>query len=272
MGLRLGNKVALVTGAARGIGRACALRFAEEGADVALIDVATPIPTVPYGGANEEQLNDAADEVTRLGRTASTFQLDVRDDEGLRSVVSEVIDQFGRIDILLAAAGIESYGRAWELTPEQWQLALDINLTGVWNTAKAVAPHMRAQAGGVMILIGSVNSHTPAANSAHYVASKHGLLGLARSLALELGPNMVRVNTLAPAATATPMGSLAQAKDDDDRDRIVEQLKARHALPVAVVEPIDIANAALFLASDEARYITGVSLPVDLGRLLKSGV
>jgi SDR family mycofactocin-dependent oxidoreductase len=272
---RLAGKVALVTGAARGIGRACARRFAEEGADVALLDIGRAVETVPYPGAHEDQLEEAAAEIRALGRQALAFGVDVRDGDGVRAAARETVRTLGRLDVLVAAAGIDSWGHAWELTDEQWQTMIDVNLTGVWQSAKAVTPAMIDQGSGSMVLIGSVLSHKHNPGFAHYTAAKHGVLGLTRAFALELAPHLIRVNSIDPTAVRTDMtlnqqflGELA-GKQQGTVDDAEERLRRWNAMPLLMVEPLDIANAALFLASDESRYITGVSLPVDLGAMLK---
>ena len=272
---RVGGKVALVTGAARGIGKACALRLAEEGADLALLDIARNVDTVPYPGARAEQLDQAAREVAKLGRRSLARAVDVTDGAALEAAVGDALQAFGRIDILVAAAGIDSWGRAWELTEPQWQRMLDVNLGGVWRAAKAVTPAMIARGAGAMVFIGSVLSHRANRQFAHYTAAKHGVLGLTRAFALELAPHMIRVNSVDPTVVDTDM-----VMNQPYLDRLggrpgttPEEAKALYlqwnTLPVPWIEPIDVANAVLFLASDEARYITGVALPVDLGALLK---
>jgi len=272
---RLDGKVALVTGGARGIGRACALRFAEEGADIAVVDIGRQVETVPYQGAKSTQLDDVVAEIVRLGRRGVAVQADVREGEEMRGAVETVIAELGRVDALVAAAGIDSWNPAWELTDEQWRTMIDVNLTGVWQSAKAVAPHMIERGSGSMVLIGSVLSHKHNPGFAHYTAAKHGVLGLTRSFALELAPHMIRVNSVDPTAVRTDMtinpdflGELAgqQAGTLDDAD---ERLRRWNAMPLTMIEPVDVANAVLFLSSDEARYITGVALPVDLGAMLK---
>lgn len=272
---RLSGKVAVVTGGARGIGRACAVRFAEEGADVAIVDIAKEVETVPYRGTETNQLDEAIAEVEALGRKAIAIRADVRDGEAMREAAERAIKELGRVDALVAAAGIDSWGRAWELTDDQWRTMIDINLTGVWQSAKAVSQHMLERGSGSMVLIGSVLSHKHNVGFAHYTAAKHGVLGLTRAFALELAPHMVRVNSVDPTAVRTAMtlnpdflGELAgqQAGTLEDAE---ERLRRWNAMPLLMVEPVDIANAALFLSSDESRYITGVSLPVDLGAMLK---
>jgi (+)-trans-carveol dehydrogenase len=270
---RLRDKVALITGAARGIGRACALRFAEEGADVALVDLARDIATIPYAGASERQLHTTASEVQALGRQALAFVADVRDAEQMAEAVASALAKLGKIDILVAAAGLESFGALWELSREEWDTVLEVNLTGVWQTASAVIPHLLSRRSGSLVIIGSENSHRPTAGYGHYAAAKHGALGLTRALALELGPSTIRVNMVAPTATATEL-LLSQlhrfsGREGGTREDALQRLSDGHAIPRAMVEALDVANAALFLASEEARYITGISLPVDLGALLK---
>jgi (+)-trans-carveol dehydrogenase len=272
---RLSGKSALVTGAARGIGAATAIRLAEEGADVALVDIGRTVETVPYPGATNDQLGATAERIRELQRRSLTLNADVRDGAQMREAVEQTLMEFNSIDVLVAAAGVDSWGAAWELTDDQWNTMIDINLTGVWQSAKAVAPHMIAARSGAMIFIGSVLSYKPNENFAHYAVAKHGVLGLVRALALEMAPWMVRVNSVDPTAVATDM-ILNQSYQDQlgdansaDPDAIRERFQRWNALPIPWVEPVDVANAVLFLASDEARFITGVGLPVDAGALLK---
>jgi (+)-trans-carveol dehydrogenase len=275
MALRLEGKVALVTGAARGIGRAVARRFAEEGADIVLLDIARDVPGVPYPGARQQQLDEAVAEVKKLGRRATAHVADVTDSQALSEAVVQAQKEFGHIDLLVTAAGIDSWGVAWELTDQQWQKMIDVNLTGVWKTAKAVAPVMIAQGQGAMVFIGSVLSHRANKSFAHYTAAKHGVLGLMRSFGLELAPHSIRVNSVDPTVVFTDM-VMNQAYLDrlgGHSGTTIEEAKAYYlnwnTLPVPWIEPEDVANACLFLGSEEARYITGVALPVDLGAMLK---
>jgi SDR family mycofactocin-dependent oxidoreductase len=272
---RVAGKVAFVTGAARGIGRACALRLASEGADTALLDIGQSIETVPYAGAHSDQLEATASDIRGMGRRAVTLRADVRDGPAVRASVDEAIQHLGRIDILVASAGIDSWNDAWNLTDEQWRTMIDVNLTGVWQSAKSVTPHMLARGSGAMVFIGSVLSHRPNKQFAHYTAAKHGVLGLMRSFALELAGHMIRVNAVDPTTVATDMtlNEAYMARAVGHSNATIEEVKARNlrwnTMPVPWIEPIDVANAVLFLASDEARYITGVSLLVDLGAMLK---
>lgn len=272
---RLSGKVAVVTGAARGIGRATALRFAEEGAHLALLDIARDVPGVPYAGARLEQLEATRAEIEALGVRALALPADVTDTAELDTAIAAVVAAFGRIDLLVTAAGIDSWGKAWELTDAQWQNMLDVNLTGVWKSARAVSPTMIAQRSGAMVFIGSVLSHRANREFAHYTAAKHGVLGLMRAFGLELAPYGIRSNSVDPTVVFTDMVMNPQYLDrlggheGTTLDEAREYYLRWNTLPIPWVEPVDIANAALFLASDEARYITGVALPVDLGALLK---
>ncbi|MEX2031872.1 MAG: mycofactocin-coupled SDR family oxidoreductase [Dehalococcoidia bacterium] len=272
---RVAGKVALVTGAARGIGAACAVRLAEEGADLALLDIGAPVETMEYSGATPEQLGEVANQIRSLGRRALELAADVRDPEQMRGAVESTTEEFDRIDILVAAAGIDSWGAAWELSDGQWDTMIDVNLKGVWQSAKAVAPHMIERESGSMVFVGSVLSYKHNPGFAHYTAAKHGVLGLARAFALELAPWMVRANSVDPTAVATDMIlNEAYRRQEAERHGITPQEAKRrslewNALPIPWIEPVDVANAVLFLASDEARYITGAGLPVDAGALLK---
>lgn len=272
---RLSNKTAVITGAARGIGRATALRFAEEGADVALIDIGRDVPGVPYAGARHTQLDEVRSEIEALGRKSLALTADVTNTEQVNAAVSQVRAAWGRIDVMVAAAGIDSWAAAWELTDEQWQTMLDVNLTGVWKIARAVAPAMIEQKSGAMVFIGSVLSHRANKQFAHYTAAKHGVLGVMRAFALELAPYGVRANSVDPTVVKTDM-VMNQAYLDrlgghpgTTLEEAREHYLKWNTLPIPWAEPVDVANAALFMASDEARAITGIALPVDLGALLK---
>jgi SDR family mycofactocin-dependent oxidoreductase len=272
---RVAGKRALVTGAARGIGRACAIRLAQEEADVALLDIGADVSTVPYAGSTPAQLDETLEAVTALGRKALACTADVTDQESLERSVQTILSAWGGIDIMVAAAGIDSWGHAWDLSEDKWQRMLDVNLGGVWRTAKAAAPVMIAQKSGAMVFIGSVLSHRANRQFAHYTAAKHGVLGLTRSFALELAPFMIRVNSVDPTVVRTDM-VMNQAYLDrlgghpgTTEEEAKNYYLCWNTLPVPWLEPVDVANAVLFLASDEARYITGVALPVDLGALLK---
>ena len=274
---KLENKVAFITGAARGQGRSHAITLAREGADIIAVDLAAQIDSVPYPMATPEDLADTVKEVEALGRRIVAAQADVRDYDALKAAVDDGVAQLGRLDIVSANAGICSYGRAEELDEQTWRDMIDVNLTGEWHAAKAAIPHLRAGGrGGSMILTSSDAGLKASQNLAHYVSAKHGLIGLMRTLALELAPDFIRVNALAPTTVDTPMvmnsATYRLFRPDLENpvaDDMAEASRAVNALPIAWVEPADISNAVLWLASDEARYVTGITLPVDAGWFVK---
>jgi (+)-trans-carveol dehydrogenase len=275
---RVEGKVAFITGAARGQGRSHAIRLAQEGADIIAIDLAGQIDTVPYAMSTPDDLAQTVKEVEALDRRIVATQADVRDYAAVKAALDEGVAQLGRLDIVSANAGIFSFGTLEELTDTQWQDMLDVNLTGVWHAAKAAIPHLRAAGGGSMILTSSAAGLEGMANIGHYVSAKHGVVGLMRTLALELAPDMIRVNSVHPTSVNTDMIQNTAtyalfAPDLPAAERTKEVLGARfqelNALPIPWVEPVDISNAVLWLASDEARYVTGVTLPIDAGQLTK---
>jgi SDR family mycofactocin-dependent oxidoreductase len=255
------GKVVVVTGAARGTGRTHCERFADEGADVIALD----IPAA-------DELGDTAGEVESRGRRCATGLAEVSDLDTVTAAIDHGVAELGRLDVVVANAGIHTAGApSWELDPQVWQRTLDINLTGVWHTVKAGVPHIGPD-GGSVVIISSTNGIRGTANATHYTASKHAVVGLARTLANELGPRSIRVNTVHPGAVAAPMvlneaifRRLPPDLDNPTATDAAEVLQARNLLPVPWIDPVDVANAALFLASDEARYITAVTLPVDAG-------
>ena len=274
---RVEGKVAFITGAARGQGRSHAIRLAQEGADIIAVDICAQVDSVPYPMARPDDLAQTVKEVEALDRRIVAVQADVRDFGALKAALDQGVAQLGRLDIVSANAGIASYGPAGELAEQTWRDMIDINLTGDWHAAKAAIPHLIAGGRGGSIIITSSDAGLKAyQNAAHYVAAKHGIVGLMRTLALELAPHMIRVNSLHPTQVNTDMvmneptfrlfmpGTEHPTVEDF---RPVSQ--ALNALPVPWVEPVDISNALLFLASDEARYITGVTLPVDAGAVIK---
>jgi SDR family mycofactocin-dependent oxidoreductase len=261
------DKVVVVTGAAKGTGRVHCQRFADEGADVIALDVA----------ALADELADTAREVESRCRRCVTGFADVSDLAAVTSAVDGGVAELGRLDVVIANAGIHvPGGPSWELDPQVWQRTLDINLTGVWHTVRASVPHIGAD-GGSIVLISSTNGLRGTPNTAHYTASKHAVVGLARTLANELGPRGIRVNTVHPGPVATPMVLNEQMyrrlRPDLANPTAADAaavLQARNLLPVPWVEPVDVANAVVFLASDEGRYITGTQLVVDAGLTQKT--
>ncbi|WP_448006324.1 mycofactocin-coupled SDR family oxidoreductase [Agromyces bauzanensis] len=275
---RLDGKVAFITGAARGQGRSHALRLAQEGADIIAVDIAGQISTVPYAMGTQADLDETVRQVEALDRRIVARKADVRDGEALRAAVDEGVAELGRLDIVAANAGIFSNATSDELTEEQWNDMLDVNLSGVWRTCKVAIPHLRAAGGGSIIITSSTAGLKGFPNFAHYVSAKHGVVGLMRTLALELAPDMIRVNTVHPTSVDTDMiqnenlyALFAPDLEPAERTReaLGERFQAMNALPIPWVEPVDISNAVLWLASDEARYVTGVTLPVDAGSTQK---
>jgi SDR family mycofactocin-dependent oxidoreductase len=267
---RVDGKVALVTGGARGLGRAHAIRLAEEGASIIAVDACADVDTVPYPLASEEDLAETARLVEAEGAELHTVFAAVRD---LADAVAAGVEALDGLDVVVANAGISSYGPAWELTEEQWQDLIDVNLTGVWKTIKATVPILleRGQ-GGSIVLISSVGGVAGMLNIAHYVAAKHGVTGLMRTLSAELAPVGIRVNTVHPTTAKTPLvendaaKALVTANDPNASwDDAKAALQLMNALPVPWVEPIDVSNAVLYLASDEARLVTGSTHMVDAG-------
>lgn len=269
---RVSGKIALITGAARGIGRAQAIRLAEEGADIVAVDICGPVDTVVSSPANRDDLAETVRAVEATGARIVAATVDVRDGAALRSAVDAAVTELGGLDIVCATAGISSSGAALELTEQQWQTMIDVNLTGVWQTCKAATPHLISRGGGSMILTSSIAGLRGLVGVAHYTAAKHGVVGLMRSLAKELAPHHVRVNSVHPTNVDTPMIQndmvrrvFRPDREHPTREEFAEAAVSMNMLPIPWVEPVDIANAALFLASDEARYITAVTLPVDAG-------
>lgn len=274
---RLAGKVALITGGARGIGRAQAVRFAEEGADIIVVDICEAVEHSTTPGSSSADLAETVSLVEGLGRKIAAFEADVRDQKALDAAVAEGVAALGRLDIICGTAGVSSAGKALELSAERWQTMLDVNLTGVWRTCKAGIPHViDGGAGGSIVLISSIAGLRGLVSVGHYTAAKHGVVGLMRSLSQELAPHSIRVNTVHPANTRTTMlqnpGTMKTVRPDLEnptQEDFEAGLQSMHMLPVAMLDPRDIANASLFLASDEARYITGVTLPVDAGHCQK---
>jgi SDR family mycofactocin-dependent oxidoreductase len=261
------DKVVVVTGAARGTGRVHCARFADEGADVIALDAPERV----------DELASLATEVETRGRRCVTAVADVCDMADMTAAVDAGVARLGRLDVVVANAGIYAAGSpTWEITEEDWRHTLDVNLTGVWHTVMAGVCHF-GESGGSVVIISSTNGIRGTGYSAHYTASKHAIVGLARTLANELGPRRIRVNTVHPGAVATPMilneATYKRLRPDlanPTADDAAEALRARNLLPVAWVEPVDIANAVVFLASDEGRYITGTQLVVDAGLTQKT--
>lgn len=264
----LDGRVAFVTGAARGMGRNHALRLARAGASVIGIDVAGAVSTHNgYPPASEGELEETGRLVEAEGRRCLVEAVDVRDSNALEAVLADGVARLGgRLDVVVANAGINNWGRFWELSDEQWQTVIDINLTGVWRTLKAAVPHMlSAGNGGSIITISSVAGIKALPGQAHYTAAKHGVTGLTKTAAIELGERNIRVNSIHPWGVATAMAE----------DPYIEKTLTAHpnylmsfgsvlpAVPTAQLD--DISDAVIYLASDLSRAVTGTQLTVDMG-------
>jgi SDR family mycofactocin-dependent oxidoreductase len=276
---RVEGKVAFITGAARGQGRSHAVRLAEEGADIIAVDVCGPISAdSQIAPSTADDLNETADLVKGLNRRIVTAEADVRDFAGLQRVVDSGVEQLGRLDIIVANAGIGNGGQTLDKTSEEdWDDMIGVNLSGVWKTVKAAVPHLiYGGHGGSIILTSSVGGLKAYPHTGHYIAAKHGVVGLMRTFAVELGQHFIRVNSVHPTNVNTPMfmnkGTMKLFRPDLENpgpDDLAVAAQFMHVLPIGWVEAVDISNAVLFLASDESRYVTGLPLTVDAGSMLK---
>jgi SDR family mycofactocin-dependent oxidoreductase len=279
MGLADG-KVALVTGAGRGQGRSHAARLAAEGADVIAVDIcANRVETLSYPLATEDDLDATVAQVKATGRRAVKAIADVRFLPELQQAVAAGLAELGKIDIVCANAGIGSWALSWEMTEQQWGDMIDINLTGVFNTVRAALPSMVQRGeGGCVVLTSSTAGLRGYLHTAHYTAAKHGVIGLMKVLAQELGEHRIRVNALCPTTVRTPLvindatfELFAPEVPNPTEDDVREPFEALNILPgVAWIEPSDVSDAVLFLCSDAAKHITGVALPIDAGNTIKS--
>jgi (+)-trans-carveol dehydrogenase len=286
---RVEGKVAFITGAARGQGRSHAITLAREGADIIAVDICKQVDSVPYPMATAEDLDETARQVEAMGRRIVAAQADVRDYDAVKAALDEGMAELGRLDIVCANAGIFSFGTLDELDETTWQDMIDTDLTGAWHTAKAAIAHLRAGGRGGSIILTSSDAGLKASPSlGHYVAAQHGIVGLMRTLALELAPDFIRVNTVHPASVDTDLVQNAATyallaatcalftpdlpKGQPAKETLAARIQGIDALldvlPIPWVEPADVSNAVLFLASDEARSVTGVALPVDAGATL----
>jgi len=264
---RVAGKVALVTGAARGQGRADALRLAQEGADVIVVDVCAPLPSVPYDPATPEDLAETVRQVEKTGQRVVSAMADVRNLETLRSVVDDAVGQLGRLDIVVANAGI-CVPKSWDqVTPTIFEDTISTNITGVWNTVMAGAPHLVKAGGGSIILISSAAGIKVQPFMVPYTTSKFAVRGMAKAFAAELGQHNIRVNSVHPTGVNTPMGSGSMAAEIGAAIAGYERLGAMfmNMLPVDITEPEDVADTVLFLASDESRFITAHEIAPDAG-------
>ena len=276
----LDGRVAFVTGVARGQGRSHAVKLAEEGADIIGVDALADEPTVHYPLATKADLDETAELIESLGRRAILSRADIRDLPALTAAVDAGVASLGRLDVIVANAGIFSLGSVLDLSERAWQDMIDVNLTGAWHTLKAAVPHLRAGGrGGSVIMISSGAALMPPPGIGHYNAAKAGVVALAKTLAQELGPEFIRVNCIGPGNVDTPMIDNdvtrrlflphLEQPTREDAEKPDSAYVAVNALPVPWVTPADISNAVAFLASDASRYVTGVVVPVDAGYLVK---
>jgi SDR family mycofactocin-dependent oxidoreductase len=275
---KLQDKVAFITGAARGQGRSHALRLAADGADIVAVDICADTATVPYPLGTADELAETAALVEKAGRRCVTATADVRSLEQLGAAVDLAKETFGHIDILVSNAGIwSSSTEAWSLDEETWQTMIDVNLTGQWKTAKAVVPTMVEQGSGGAITITSSSIGLKATpGNVHYTTAKHGVIGLVRTLAHELAPHDIRVNAICPTAVRTEMitndslyGLFRPDLDSPSLPDVEPPLADLNLLDVSLIEPADVSAAISWLVSDDARYVTGIALPVDAGSTAK---
>jgi (+)-trans-carveol dehydrogenase len=275
---KLDGKVAFITGAARGQGRSHAVRLAQEGADIIAADLCQDIESVPYSLASEKDLAETVEQVEALGRRIVARQADVRDEQALSQALSAGIDEFGRLDIVCANAGIVSLGDPLTLTREAWQDVIDVNLTGVWQTLKLAAPHIVSGGrGGSMVVTGSSASIQVIPNMVHYSVAKHAVIALVKTFAIALGSEGVRVNAVLPTMVRSGMTEndffnrlFRPDLENPTQEDFLQVAEQGSLLPhVPWVEAIDVSNAVLFLVSDEARHVTGELLRVDAGVLTK---
>jgi (+)-trans-carveol dehydrogenase len=270
---RLDGKVAFITGAARGQGRSHAVRLAEEGADIIATDLCGEVDSAPYEQATWEELEETAAQVEKLDRRIHLQRADVRSPEELNDAVAKGVAALGRLDIVAANAGIWSHAPLMEMSDEMYNDMIDVNQHGVYNTCRAAVPQLIEQGeGGSIVITSSTAGRKGFNNHVHYSAAKHAVVGMMRAMANELAPHFIRVNTIHPTSVYTKMNQnpamwelFAPGVENPTYDDFGQTFTDLNLLPVPWVDPVDISNAVLFLASDEARYVTGVQLPVDAG-------
>jgi SDR family mycofactocin-dependent oxidoreductase len=262
---RVEGKVAFVTGAARGQGRSHAVRLAAEGADIIAIDRCADMDTVPYPLATEDDLAETVRLVEATGRSIVASVVDVRDLDGVTKAVTDGVARLGRLDVAVANAGICTIQSWDEVTPAVWDDVIGTNLTGVWHTCAAAAPHLVDAGGGSLVLISSVAGLKGQPLLLPYAAAKHGVVGIMHVLTNELAAHNVRVNSIHPTGVKTPMAAGFGAMAGRIQSDFTIGSIFMNSLPVEAVEPEDISDAVLFLASDESRYVTGLTMTVDAG-------
>ena len=266
----LQGRVAFITGAARGQGRAHAIRLAREGADIIALDICAPVSdSISYPAATPEDLAETVRAVEAEGRKILAREVDIRDDAALRQLVTDGVEQFGHLDILVANAGVLSWGRIWELTDDQWDTVVGVNLTGTFRTVRAVVPAMiEAGSGGSIVVVSSSAGLKATPGNGHYSAAKHGLVGLTNALAIELGEFGIRVNSIHPYSIDTPM-----IEPDLMRKVFAEHPHYVHSFgpmllqPKGFMNPDEVADVVVWLAGNGSGTLTGAQIPVDKGVL-----
>jgi SDR family mycofactocin-dependent oxidoreductase len=268
----LEGKVAFVTGAGHGMGRSHAVRMAQSGVDSILVDVGRDIDEVPYAMATAAELEETVTLVEAEGARAHAALADVRDLTALQDAVAAGVERFGGVDIVVANAGVvvqEQGVSGWEVSEARFRAVVEVNLFGVWNTLKATVPALLERGGGgSIVLVSSTAGLKGMIDIPDYAASKHGVVGLMRTFAQELAPHRIRVNTVHPTGVATPMTESEMMTSKFAASPALMENFA-NLLPVDALQPTDLSDAVLWLASDAAQYITGVTLPVDAGYTAK---
>lgn len=274
---KLDGKVAFVSGVARGQGRSHALTLAREGADIIGFDICEQIPSAPYPGSSTDDMAETQSMIESLGRKAVFSIADVRDYGAVEAAYKAGFAELGRCDFIIANAGIFAAGKFWEIELDAWQEMIDINLTGVWHTVRAATPTLIEQGeGGSIVITGSTEALKGMANTASYSAAKHGVTGLMRSMANDLGGYRIRVNTVNPTCVDTHMvqndcvrSLFNPGVEVRTRENCADSYAAANILPVPWVEPQDVSNAVLYLCAEEGRYITGSTFTIDAGFVTK---
>jgi SDR family mycofactocin-dependent oxidoreductase len=265
----LDGKVAFITGAARGQGRSHAVTFAKEGADIAALDICQTLSYPRYPLGTKEELDETVRLVENCGRRALGLEADIRNPAQMEIAVQKAIEKYGHIDILFCNAGVCDMANAWDFTEEMWDIMIDVNLKGAWLTTKYVVPHMLARGqGGRILITSSVAGLRPLRGLAHYCAAKWGVVGLAKVLALELAEANITVNTLHPMGVDTPMMD-GIINIVGSREVLLDQFKLDIPMPVFILQPEDVTKAALWLVSDDAKHMTGVTFTIDGGQMLQ---
>jgi SDR family mycofactocin-dependent oxidoreductase len=266
----LQGRVAFITGAARGQGRAHAIRLAREGADIIALDICAPVSeSITYAAATPEELAETVRAVEAEGRKVLAREVDIRDDAALRQLVSDGVEQFGRLDILVANAGVLSWGRVWELTDEQWDAVIGVNLSGTWRSLRAVIPAMiEAGNGGSIVVVSSSAGLKATPGNGHYSAAKHGLVGLTNTLAIELGEFAIRVNSIHPYSVDTPMVEPElMMQVFAEHPRYVHSFGPMLLQPNGFMAADEVSDVVVWLAGAGSGTLTGAQIPVDKGVL-----